>query len=77
MKNSMDALEGDSDSILATITSALPRLEAQKVFAIAYIIAGEDMQPLMVTYHRGKFAMLNLAKTIPNWMAVDAGNRSV
>ena len=73
MRNYLDALEGPSDDILATLTSALPRLAASQTLSIALLIAEKDMQPLIVTFVDGKFALLNLAKSIPNWIAIDAG----
>jgi hypothetical protein len=77
MKNYLDALEGPPESVLATVTSALPRIAAQGTLAMAYLIAKEDMQPLIVTFQNGNFGLLNMAKTAPKWIAVDAGKKPV
>ena len=73
MRNHLDALEGSPKSVLDTVTSALPRIAAQNTLALAYLVAKEDMQPLIVTFQNGNFGLLNLAKSAPKWIAVDAG----
>jgi hypothetical protein len=74
MRNFLDALEGPPESVLATVSSALPRITAQNTLSMAYLIAKDDMQPLIVTFQNGNFGLLNLARTPPRWIAVEAGN---